>query len=146
MKSAAFGLATVLALGLSNPSLADDLAAAEQFADQSVGFLLKAAFANATLSVTGPNGFHASSYSKAGAVAIDLSKFGPLPDGTYNYEVTASSRELITVKAPVDNNGRERAREEQAVPVSMSGTFQVKDGTIVKPSSGKQTRIDRDAR
>ena len=146
MKSAAFGLATVLALGLSNPSLADDIAAAEQFADQSVGFLLKAAFANATLSVTGPNGFHASSYSKAGAVAIDLSKFGPLPDSTYNYEVTASGREMIAIRTPLDNGRSGQIKTEQPVPVSISGTFRVNDGTIVKPSSGKQTRIDRDAR
>jgi len=146
MKSAAFGLATVLALGLSNPSLADDLAAAEQIAGQRVRIELKPAFANATLNVTGPNGFHASTYSKSGAVAIDLSRFGRLADGTYNYEVTASGREMIAIRTPLDNGRSGQIKTEQPVPVSISGTFRVNDGTIVKPSSGKQTRIDRDAR
>lgn len=144
MKSATFGLATVLALGLSNPSLADDIAAAEQIAGQRVGVELKAGFANATLSVTGPHGFHASTHSKSGAVAIDLSKFGPLPDGTYNYEVTATSRETITIRTPLDHGRGGELKAEQPVPVTMSGTFQVKDGAIVKPKPGKQTsRTDR---
>ena len=147
MKSATFGLAAVLAVGISNACLADDIVATEQVADQRLGLQLKATFANATLSVTGPNGFHASTYSKSGAVAIDLSQFGPLPDGAYNYEVTASSRETITIRTPLDNGRSGRPKTEQPVPVSMSGTFLVKDGTIVKPKSGKQTsRTDRDAK
>jgi hypothetical protein len=146
MKSATFGLAAVLAVGFSNACLADDIVAAERVAGQRLEVLLNEPFANATLSVTGPNGFHASTYSKGGAVAIDLSRLGPLPDGTYNYEVTASSREMISISTPLDNGRRGKPKAEQSVPVSMSGTFLIREGTIVKPKSGKQTsRTDRDA-
>jgi hypothetical protein len=148
MKSATLGLAALLCAGLSYASLADDIVAAERLAGESVGFLLKSPFANTTLSITGPNGFHATTHSRSGAVAIDLSRFGMLPDGTYHYELSASSRDAVTiVRTPLDNGRTGQPRTELPVAVSTSGTFSVKDGAIVKPKSAKQTsRTDRDAK
>ena len=81
MKSATIGLAAFLAVG-SSACLADDFVAAEQHAGSKMEFRLKPSIANATLSVAGPNNFHASTFSKSGAAAIDLSQFGRLDDGT----------------------------------------------------------------
>ena len=131
MKWATFGSAALLAASFTSACFADDIVAAEQAAGSRLGVLLKPAFANATLSVSGPNDFHASISSKGGAVAIDLSQFGALDDGTYNYQVTASSGEKATVRTRLDNG-----RDHEVVPmksVAMSGTFNIKGGKIVKP-------------
>jgi hypothetical protein len=142
MKFATFGLAAFLAVGFSSACLADDVVAAEQLTGGMLRIQLKPTFANATLSVAGPNNFHASTFSKSGALGIDLKQFGPLDDGTYNYELTASSGKMVTIKTPLDN-GRAKEPKEQPVAVSMSGTFQVKGGEIIKPDTTKTERKDR---
>src|SRR5687767_12560353 len=81
MKAAAVALAASVVTGLTGASLANDIVAAEQVGGASVGFVLKGSYNNATLSVSGPNGFHASTSYRGGAVAIDLTQFGFLPDG-----------------------------------------------------------------
>jgi hypothetical protein len=142
MKSAKIALVAFLTVGFSGACVADDMVAAAQVAGGKLAFLLKPALANATLSVAGPNGFHASTFSKAGALAIDLSQFGPLEDGTYNYQLTASGGTMVTVRTPL-NNGRDKEPKTQPVGVSMSGTFQVKGGQIIKPDTTKTERQDR---
>ena len=142
MKSATIGLAAFLAVG-SSACLADDFVAAEQHAGSKLEFRLKPTYANATLSVAGPNNFHASTFSKGGAAAIDLSQFGRLDDGAYNYHLTASSGQTVAVKMPLDN-GRDRpSAARQPVGVSMSGIFHVRGGQIVKPDTTKSQRKDR---
>jgi len=142
MKSATIGLAAFLAVG-SSACLADDFVAAEQHAGSKLEFRLKPSFANATLSVVGPNNFHASTFSKSGAAAIDLSQFGRLDDGTYNYQLTASGGETVAVKMQLDNGRDKPPAARQPVGVAMSGTFHVKGGQIVKPDTTKPQRKDR---
>ena len=44
------------------------------------------------------------------------------------------------------NNGRETRQADPALKsVSISGTFAVKGGAIIKPSAAKPTRHDKDA-
>lgn len=143
MKFAAFGLAAFFAVGCSGACLADNIVAAEEVAGGKLAFLLKPNLANATLSVAGPNNFNASTFSKGGALAIDLAQFGPLDDGTYNYQLTASGPEMIAVRMPLDNGRDKPAEAKQPVGLSMSGTFQVKGGVIVRPDATKSARKDR---
>ena len=101
MKTTTLCLAACAAIGLSSACLADDMVAAEQFGGTSIGFLLKSSLSRATLSVSGPDAFHASVYSESGAIALDLGKFGPVEDGFYKYEITAATdqpRSTSTVK------------------------------------------------
>jgi hypothetical protein len=142
MKSATLGLAAFLVLGCG-ACLADDFVAAEQHTGSKLEFRLKPSFANATLSVAGPNNFHASSFSKGGAAAIDLSQFGRLDDGTYDYQVTASSGQTVAVKTPLDNGRDKPPAATQPVSVTMSGSFHVRGGQIVKPDMTKSQRKDR---
>ena len=142
MKSATIAFAALLAVGVSSACLADDILSAAQVAGSRLGFLVKPKLANATLSISGPNNFHASTFSKDGALAIDLKQFGPLDDGIYNYQLTASGGTMVTVRTPL-NNGRDKEPKQQHVGVSMSGTFQVKGGEIVKPDTAKTERKDR---
>jgi hypothetical protein len=82
--------------------------------------------------VSGPNGFHASASSKTGTPTIDLRRFGAYDDGTYNYQLTASTDEKVALRTPL-NNGREGSQSDSMLKsVSTSGVFHVKGGTIVK--------------
>ena len=147
MKIRVLCLATCATMALSSACFADDMISASQLAGTSVGFLLKSPLSNATLSVSGPDEFHASAFSKSGAVAIDLAKLGALEDGTYNYQVTAATDQPAKVRTPLDN-GREPAAEiGRRQSVAMSGTFVVKGGKIVEPSaSAKDSKRDEPAR
>ena len=40
-----------------------------------------------TLTVVGPNGFVASASSKSGLPALNLARFGAVPDGQYSYQL-----------------------------------------------------------
>ena len=143
MKTTILCLATCAAIGISSACLADDMVAAEQLGGKKSGFLLKGSLSNATLTVSGPDSFHASAFSKSGAVAIDLGESGPLEDGVYNYQITAATADLAKVRTSLDN-GRDPAVEKaQHTSMAMSGTFLVKDGAIVAPPpASKDSRKD----
>lgn len=134
MKCMTFGLAAFLAIGVSAACLAEDLVAAEQSSASKLALQLKPGLSNATLSVTGPNEFHTSIQSKNGSLAVDLAQLGPLANGLYTYQVTASSGEKTPIKPPRVrlDNGRDR-EIEVTKSVAMSGTFNIVDGKIVKP-------------
>ena len=137
------GIAAFLADGLANTSLAQSRAAAPQVMGSSFGFQLDPAYANATLSISGPNNFHASSFSKGGSPGIDLSQFGALADGIYNYQLTAGGPGIVASSTSLDN-GRANPAATQSVGVAWSGTFQVKGGTIIKSADNpKSERRDR---
>jgi hypothetical protein len=142
MKMASIGLAALLVAGYSSVCLAaDDMVAEQQIAGSTLMFKLKPALANATLSVTGPNNFHTSTFSKAGALAIDLSESGPLMDGSYDYQLTASGAETVTDRTPLDNGRGKQDKAARPVSLAASGTFRVRGGAIVKPDA---TKIERD--
>ena len=142
MKLPTIGIAALLAVGFTNTSLAQSRTAAPQVMGSSFGFQLDPAYANATLSISGPNNFHASNYSKGGSLGIDLSQFGALADGIYNYQLTAAGPETVAVSTSLDN-GRAKPAATQSVGVAWSGTFQVKNGTINMPGSPKSGRRDQ---
>jgi hypothetical protein len=145
MKVAALAVAAALAIGLADAGHADEIVAAEQMGGTTVGFVLKNSYSNATLSVSGPNGFHASTSSKGGAVAIDLTQIGSLADGTYNYQLTAASSELVRVTNSLDNGRSGERRAFANKPGAKSGTFNVKGGRIVDYGvSTRRGRRDRD--
>jgi hypothetical protein len=143
MKTTILCLAASATIGLSGACLADDMVAAKKFSGTSLGFLLTGALSNTTLSVAGPDDFHASAFSKSGAVAIDLGKFGPLEDGVYNYQVTAATDQPAKARTPLDNGRSSAAEAARRNGVAMSGTFTVKGGQIVEPAaSAKESRRD----
>lgn len=146
MKSAALGLAACLAVGVSSACWAQDLKATQRFSDTQIGFDPAGNYGNYTLSIVGPNGFHASAASKAGTPAIDLRRFGKYDDGAYSYQLTAASDEKAPVRTPLDNGRGGDSGDSRPKAVSLSGQFLVKGGTIVKPSGAQPTRLDKDAR
>lgn len=143
MKSTVLALVVLAAGGAPGAVAADAMIAAEQIAGSKIGILLSDGLSNATLSVSGPNDFHADTSSKSGALAIDLATQGQLDDGTYVYQVVASTGKPAVSRSTLDN-GRDKSAEFQPTQsVAMSGTFQVRDGKIIKPERGKPERRDR---
>jgi len=147
MKAAVIVTAAGLALGLAGAALADDLKADARFSETGVGFDLKGTYSDVTLTVVGPNDFHASAHAKSGAPTLDLRRFGSVEDGTYTYQLTAASDEKVKVRTRLDD-GREARGAEPLKGVATSGTFHVKDGVIVKraakPDSAATARDRRD--
>ncbi len=140
MKSAVLGLAACLAVEISGACWAQDLKATQKLTDTVVGFETGSGYSNFNLTVTGPNGFHASAAAKDAAPSIDLRRSGAFDDGMYNYQLTASSDEKVPLRTPLDN-GREGAQSNSMLrPVSASGVFHVKGGTIMKFDTAAKER------
>ena len=131
MKLAAFGLAACLAAGVSSTCWAQGLNATQKFTDTEVVFDIAGPYSNLTLTISGPNGLHASARHRTGSPLIDLRKLGALDDGDYLYQLTAATDEKVTDRSGLDN-GRDGGPVTILKSVSTSGQFQVKGGTIVK--------------
>ena len=65
MKSAALGLAALIAASLPHACLANDLPATEQFSGTTVEFKFDKLFGVVTLTVAGPNGLNASASARS---------------------------------------------------------------------------------
>jgi hypothetical protein len=142
MKSAAFGLAACLAVGISGAGWAQELKATQRLSDTQIGFDPSGSYGNYTLTVTGPNGFQAHASSKTGTPSIDLRRFGTFDDGIYNYQLTASSDEKVPVRTALDNGRGGGPTDSMLKSVATSGQFEVKGGTIVKydPAVREETK------
>jgi hypothetical protein len=142
MKSKAFCLAAFFAVGISSTCWAQGLNATQKFTDSEVVFDITGPYSNLTLTVSGPNGLHASAHHRTGSPIIDLRKLGTVDDGDYLYQLTAATDEKIPVRTALDN-GRDGGPTTSILKsVSTSGQFQVKGGAIVKvdPSARETQR------
>ena len=140
MKPAALGLAAGLLLGLSSTSLANDLLATEQFSGNTISFQPQANYANLTLRVTGPNDYHASAAFPGGVPAIDLTRFGAVADGAYNYHLTGTTGETILSSGRDEGRPAKSTSPYQLKPVSKSGSFTITGGAIVSRSAVEPKR------
>lgn len=142
MKSAAFGLAACFAAGLSGACLAQGLNATQKFTESEVVFDITGPYSNLTLTISGPNGLHASAHHRTGSPLIDLRKLGTIDDGDYLYQLTAATDEKVPVRTALDNGRDGEPTTSMLKSVSTSGQFQVKGGTILKvdPSTRETQR------
>ncbi len=99
---------------------------------------LGAGLSNATLSISGPNGFYAKTFSEHGSPSIDLIKAGGTANGHYIYEVTAASSEIVTNANPMDNGRGGVDSADEFVAVSTSGGFFANGGIIADRTSQKE--------
>ena len=149
MKSVAFGLAAALVMGLANASLANEMIAAKQLSGTTVGFVLKGSYTNATLSVSGPDGFHAQVFSKGGAVAVNLSEHGAVVDGQYSFQLTAASGVAMRAGSAAADGRASTGRALSQKPGEASGSFSVRGGKIINGDAAGLTetgRRDQDSR
>jgi len=142
MQMTALGLAACLAAGLTGACWAQDLKVTQRLSDTQLGFDLGGSYGNYTLTIAGPNGFHASASSKTGTPTIDLRRFGDFDDGHYTYQLTASTDDKIKLRTPL-NDGRDGGPTAEILKgVSTSGTFNVSKGVIVKNDTTAPARRD----
>ena len=131
IKPAALGLALGLVFGLSGTSLANDLLATEQFAGTIVAFQPQRTYANMTLRISGPNDYQASVSYPSGSPALDLSRFGTVYDGVYNYHLTGTSGETVLASGRNDGRPGSSTSNYQLKEVSKGGSFRIQGGAIV---------------
>lgn len=87
---------------------------------------------NATLTVSGPNGFYQSSKNRSGTPSLSLMKDGNMADGTYNWQLTGHTSERVTTYKNRINNGRgDDARNFSYKTVTETGSFTIKNGVRV---------------
>lgn len=96
---------------------------------------LGAGLSNATLSISGPNGFYAKTFSQSGSPSIDLIKAGGTADGVYTYEVTAATSETTENLNPMDNGRGGIDDGTSVVSASTTGSFHASGGIIADRSS-----------
>lgn len=89
---------------------------------------------NVTLSVSGPDGYTASKFSKFGSPTVSFSNNGALADGVYTWNLSGAT----SVMVPSNPNGLDNGRGEDAKPMmnqsySESGTFRVMNGSVFAP-------------
>ena len=130
-RPASIGLAAVLLLGLAGTGLANDLLAAEQFAGTTVAFQPQRPYANMTLRISGPNNYQASVSYPSGSPALDLSRFGTVSDGVYNYHLTGTSGETVLASSRNDGRPGSSTTNYQLKDASKGGSFRVQGGAIV---------------
>src|SRR3954468_17454058 len=144
MRFKVLGLAALLAAGIPNACLADDLPATEAFSGTTVAFKIDGQFGLLTLTVAGPNGYYASASARTASPIIELNRFGDFDDGEYAYQLTASTDGKITLRTPL-NDGRDDDNKPTTMifkGVAKSGSFRVSSGTIVPNDTNAPSRRD----
>jgi hypothetical protein len=130
---------TVSTLFITGNTIADTtkIIGIERFEGLTVGFTELDTVNNATVSISGPNGFVASNSAKSGIPTIYLVDFGVPSDGLYKYQITSSvvgtanTTKVGTQTAGRLNNGRqERANKVASKGISQSGYFHLENGQI----------------
>ena len=132
MKAGLLGLAAVCLFALpATASFADEnLNAQVTLRGSEVHVKLASGYSNATLSISGPNGFYAKAFSEKGAPSIDLIRAGGTSEGQYTYEVTAASSTQAVNESPLDNGRGGVDKSAGAVGASTSGSFYANGGII----------------
>ena len=135
-----FGLAAGLLLGLTCSSLANDLLAVEVFSGTTIALRPQQSYANLTLRVSGPDEYEASAVFASGTPALDLTRFGKVADGLYDYHLSGTTGE--TIVAARRDNGRSPRNTADFIlkTVSKGGSFTVRGGVIVSNTDVEPTR------
>ena len=124
-----------LATALINPAFS----AEEQYFGDVVQIVLDGPVHNTTLSIVGPGDYYAQAYAEAGIPIIQLSEHGKVVEGTYIWQVTAATDELIEVPAR-DSSGTMTINKGTAE----RGSFRVQNGVILPKSKSVEDKSVED--
>lgn len=128
---ATFGLAAGLLLGLTCSSVANDLLAVEVFSGTTIVLRPQQSYANLTLRVTGPDEFEAGASFPSGTPSLDLSRYGKVVDGLYDYHLAGTTGEAIVASRRNDGRSAKNTSDFILKTVSKGGSFTVRGGAIV---------------
>ena len=121
-------------------SAAPAIAADPIFSGTSMTAKSSAKMKNMTLTVTGPDGYHAQTFSASQSPFLSLEKSGNLADGLYKWQLTGASSETVLANPGGLDYGRgSGARKFANKPMIESGSFRVIGGTIAGPSKVQES-------
>ncbi|WP_203292328.1 hypothetical protein [Maricaulis parjimensis] len=145
------GLATSLAIGMVMCGLtptadaqSDRSVRQYRIQEQVVGSRLRfdadPALFNFTLSVAGPDGYYGQVTSARVPPSFRLADHGQVPDGLYQFEMTAATPERRQSASPREAayNGREPNSGTAYLGYSYTGSFRVVDGRIIEFDQSEQ--------
>ena len=96
---------------------------------------------NITLTISGPDGFAATSHSKSGNPAAIMSNNGSLADGLYTWQLTGTTNEMVPANANGLDNGRGAAKRAFVnKSASEHGSFRVINGSVVMPDGAVEAK------
>lgn len=124
---------SILALTFTLSAVADNTKkiAAENFNGSQIRFSEKIDVLNATLTISGPNGFSATSSDEMSVPQINLFDFGEPSDGRYKYHITSSVIGEMEFKRNNQlNNGRSSNMKAANKSISQSGHFLFENGQV----------------
>ena len=127
-------------IGTSSAFALDKLDTLKTLRGSEVRFSLGSDYTNATLSVSGPNGYYAKTFVKTGSPSLDLIKTGGTGDGVYTYELTVMTSKTQLNKNPLDNGRGGVDETVTPVGVTTSGVFHVKNGAISQSANRVEKR------
>ena len=81
--------------------------------------------------ISGPNDYQASLSYPSGWPAIDLSRFGTVYDGMYNYHLAGTTGEAVLGSNRNEGRSANNTSPYQLKDVSKGGSFRVQGGAIV---------------
>lgn len=120
--------------------------AVEKFSDERVEFSLEDAprdIHNITVTIIGPNGYHANVFSKRNLPALKLPNYGKMLDGSYQYEITAASGETVEIQSQLDNGRGKNERNVLQRTIVVTGSFEVADGVIKPKEAFEREPVNR---
>lgn len=142
MNAAKLALAAAVAVGLADIASAQNMKVTQRSSGNVLGFDVQGPYKNVTLSIAGPKGFTARASAEKGNPSLNLGK--GLPDGVYTYQLTAATDKPADIipSGLDDGRGEHATRTVPLEGVSMSGTFVVRNGSIVSPQelAGEEER------
>ncbi|MEQ8435829.1 MAG: hypothetical protein RIA71_16485 [Oceanicaulis sp.] len=111
----------------------EQLDAEPRFAGERLVFTVSGAYTNYVLSVAGPESYYAQIQGARSAPTLRLRDHGAVPDGLYQWQLSAATNRMVQGAARMDqtSNGREPGAGTPRIGAQTSGAFRVEDGRIM---------------
>lgn len=111
----------------------EQLDAEPRFAGERLVFTVSGAYTNYVLSVAGPESYYAQIQGARSAPTLRLRDHGAVPDGLYQWQLSAATNRTVPGAARTDqtSNGREPGAGTPRIGAQTSGAFRVEDGRIM---------------
>ena len=98
----------------------------------SLSFTSKGVMSNISVSIAGPKGYSAQKSEQHGMPMVNLTDYGKLHDGLYNYELVVPVGDMVLIKDTIDNGRGENNSIYARKGIRKSGHFWVRNGSIVQ--------------
>lgn len=111
----------------------EQLDAEPRFAGERLVFSVSGAYTNYVLSVAGPESYYAQIEGARSAPTLRLRDHGAVPDGLYQWQLSAATNRVLPGAARMDQtlNGRQPSAGAPRIGAQTSGAFRVEDGRIM---------------